>query len=108
MPFAAATAQKIGKYLGYPASNDTYLLIDSALDAIDAMTNTTYSAAAIATIEGYLTALDTLNTAILAQAQLEGSTLLAELRREVRRHCSLVALATGIQVNADIVGSSGV
>lgn len=88
MPFAAATAQKVGKYLGYPAGNSTYTTIDTALDAIDAMTNTTYSAAAVTTIEGYLTTLDTLSAAILTQAQTEGSTLVSELRREYRRHCA--------------------
>lgn len=106
MPFAAATAQKVGKYLGYPADNASQVAIADALATIEAMSNSTYSAAAIATVEGYLTTLDTLATAILTQAQLEGSTLLSELRREYRRHCALVAVATSLNVWSDTTGAT--
>lgn len=106
MPFAAATAQKIGKYLGFPADNASQASIAAALTTIESMTNSTYSTAAIATIESYLTTLDTLATAILTQAQLEGSTLTSELRREYRRHCALVAVATSLNVWSDTTGAT--
>jgi hypothetical protein len=106
MPFAAATAQKIGKYLGYPADNSSQGSIASALTAIESMSNATYSTAAIATIEGYLASLDTLAAAILTEAQTEGSTLVSELRREYRRHCALVAVTTGLEVYSDTTGAT--
>lgn len=106
MPFAAATAQKIGKYLGYPASDASASDISTALTAIEAMTDSTYSAAVIVTIEAYLTELDTIATALNAQRDLEGSTLLPELRREYRRHCALVAIASGLQVYTDTTGAT--
>jgi hypothetical protein len=106
MPFAAATPQKLGKYLGYAATNANQTAIAAALTAIEAMTNTAYSDAAIVTIELHLTNLDTIATAILAQAQLEASTILPELRREYRRHCALVAIATGLDIFADTTGAT--
>lgn len=108
MPFAAATPQKIGKYLGYPADDSSQGAIAAALAVIEAMSNTAYSDAAIATIEAHLTTLDTLSAAIVAEAQLEGSTILAEVRREYRRHCALVAIATSLQVFTDTTGATQV
>ncbi len=49
------------------------------------MTHSGYSNAVIATVEDYLGQLDTLATAINSQRNIEGSTLLPELRREYRR-----------------------
>jgi|688.fasta_scaffold36458_6 hypothetical protein len=49
MPFASPTAQKIGRYLGYPAGNSSQQAIAAALSAIETMTNGIYSNAAIAT-----------------------------------------------------------
>jgi hypothetical protein len=106
MPFAAATAQKIGKYLGYPVTDTSASVIASALAAIEAMTDTTYSAAAITTIEAYLTELDTLATAINTQRSTEGSTLLPELRREYRRQVALVSQAVGLESYIDTAGAS--
>ncbi|PZV02230.1 MAG: hypothetical protein DCF32_15300 [Leptolyngbya sp.] len=106
MPFAAATAQKVGKYLGYPADNASQGAIASALAAIEAMTDATYRDGAIATIEAYLTTLDTLSTAILTEAQTEGSTLVSELRREYRRHCALLATTTSLSVWSDTTGAT--
>ncbi|MEA5447984.1 hypothetical protein VB780_05345 [Leptolyngbya sp. CCNP1308] len=106
MAFASATAQKIGKYLGYPADNSSQGAIAAALAAIEGMTDTTYSDDAIATIEDYLTTLDTLAAAILTETQTEGSTLVSELRREYRRHCALVAVATGLQSWSDTTGAT--
>lgn len=106
MPFAAATAQKIGKYLGYPADNASQGAIAAALAAIEAMTDSTYRDGAIATIEGYLTTLDTLAAAIITEAQAEGSTLVSELRREYRRHCALVAVLTALQTWSDTTGAT--
>lgn len=104
--FAAATAEKIGRYLGYPASNVSQTEISSALTAIETMTNTTYSDNSIAAIEGYISRLDALVTAINTQATTEGSTLLPELRREYRRFCALTAIATGLPIFADTVGAT--
>lgn len=106
MAFSSATAPKIGKYLGYPADNSSQGAIAAALADIEAMTNSTYSTAAIATIEAYLSTLDTLSAAIIAEAQAEASTLLPELRREYRRHCALVAIATSLTVYADTAGAT--
>jgi hypothetical protein len=108
MAFATSTPEKLGKYLGYPASDSSHAAIASALAAIEGMANSTYSAAAIATIEGYLATLDTLAAVILSEAQLEGSTLLSELRREYRRHCALVSVATGLDTYSDTTGATQV
>lgn len=108
MAFATTTAQKIGKYLGYPATDSSQQTISAVLTAITAIANADFRAGAEATIEGYLTTLDTLSGKIVTEAQLEGSTLLPELRKEYRRHCTLVAVATGLEVYADTAGSSGV
>ncbi|MBE9113851.1 hypothetical protein IQ273_31255 [Nodosilinea sp. LEGE 07298] len=108
MPFATATPQKIGKYLGFPASNSSQQTIAAALATVDAMSDANYKAGAIATIETYLTSLDTLAAAILAEAQVDGSTLLPELRREYRRHCALVAIATALDIYADTAGATQV
>ena len=106
MAFLAATKQKIGKYLGYPADDSSATTIGNALTAIEGMTDSTYSAAAVTTIEAYLTELDTIFTAIDTQRATEGSTILPELRREARRYIALVAVATGLNVYADVIGAS--
>jgi transcriptional regulator GlxA family with amidase domain len=106
MPFASSTPQLLGKYLGYPASDDSADTIGSALSRIETMSDTTYSTAAIATIEGYLAELATIFTGINVERDTEGSTLLPELRREARRHIALLSVATGLDVYADVVGSS--
>jgi hypothetical protein len=108
MPFAASTAPKLGQYLGYPANDFSQQAIAAALAAIEGMTNSAYSTAAIATIEGYLSTLDTLAAGILAEAQLEGSTLVGELRREYRRHCALLAVQTGLETYSDTAGATQV
>lgn len=108
MPFATTTPQKIGKYLGYPATDGSQQTIAAVLTSITAIADANYRAGAEATIEGYLTTLDSLAASIIAEAQLEGSTLLAELRREYRRHCTLVAVSTGLEVYADTTGATGV
>lgn len=106
MPFAAATDQKIGKYLGYPASETSAQVIAAALADIEAMASTAYANDAITTIEGYLTQLDSLSTAIDTERSTEGSTLLPELRREYRRYCALLSNATGIEIYIDTSGGS--
>ena len=106
MPFASPTAQKIGRYLGYPASNSSQQAIAAALSAIETMTNGIYSNAAIATVEEYLGQLDTLSTAINSQRSIEGSTLLPELRREYRRFVALVSIATELEIYTDTSGAS--
>ncbi|MBE9157890.1 hypothetical protein IQ265_13800 [Nodosilinea sp. LEGE 06152] len=106
MPFATATAPKLGKYLGYPVTQNSQETIAAALATIDAMSNAAYRDASIATIEGYLDTLDTLAAGILSEAQLEGSTLVSELRREYRRHCALVAVATGLDTYSDTTGAT--
>lgn len=108
MAFDSATPEKLGKYLGYPANDSSAAAIAGALADIEGMTNTTYSTGAIATIEEYLATLDTLAASILSEAQLEGSTLTSELRREYRRHCALVAVATGLDTYSDTTGATQV
>lgn len=106
MPFASPTPQRIGKYLGYPASNSSQQAIAAALSAIETMTHSGYSNAAIATVEDYLGQLDTLATAINSQRSIEGSTLLPELRREYRRFVALVSITTGLEIYTDTSGAS--
>ena len=108
MAFDLSTAQTIGKYLGYPVTDASSATIAAALATIEAMTDSDYSDAAIATIEGYLATLDTLSAAIVLEAQAEASTLLPELRREYRRHCALVAVATSLDTYSDTAGASKV
>jgi hypothetical protein len=106
MAFASATKEKLGKYLGYPASDSSSSTIGTALSSIEGMSDSTYSAAAIATIEGYLSELDSIFTAINTQRETEGSTILPELRREARRYIALVATATNLDVYTDVMGAS--
>lgn len=107
MPFAAATKDKVIGYLGYSVNNTSVSSIIDALSAVESLTDSAASSAAIARIEGYLTELDSISTAIDAQRAIEGSTLLPELRREGRRYCQLVANGLGLSNQIDVFGSSG-
>lgn len=104
MAFATATNEKIIAYLGYECSAQSEAVVEAALTAIEALT----SATAMETrIQGWLTELDTIQTAIVTQRGTEGSTILPELRREGRRFVELVANATGLEKKIDIFGTSG-
>lgn len=106
MAFPTDTAHKVSRYLGFPASGDSLAMIEASLALIQGIGNATYIAGVEAAIAAYLSALATLDAAILAEAQVEGSTLLPELRREYRRHCALVAIALALPILADTAGAS--
>ena len=106
MPFAAATAPAVGHYLGYPASEASAQRILSTLAEIEAMPTTAYANAAILSIEGYLSQLDAIATAINTERAMEGSTLLPELRREYRRYCALLSNALALEAYIDTSGAS--
>jgi hypothetical protein len=106
MSFATSTAQKIGKYLGYPVSESSAQTITAALAAIEAMPSADYASAAITTIEDYLNHLDTIFSSINSERSTEGSTLLPELRREYRRYCALLSNSVGLEIYIDTAGAS--
>lgn len=103
MPFAAATTEKTLAYLGYRADAQALSEIDYALTSINALPDST---GIITRVEGWLSQLDTIFTAINTQRDIDGSTLLPELRREGRRYVVLVANALGLTVQIDVFGSS--
>lgn len=108
MAFAAATKEKVGRYLGFPVTSDSADEIGAALGAVEGMSDGTYSAAAIAAVEGWITQLDAIYTAIDTQRETEGSTILPELRREGRRYVTLIANALNLDIRMDVFGTSGV
>lgn len=103
MAFADASTEKIIAYLGYPNDADSITEVEASLTAISA----TADATAFETrIEGYLTRLEALKTALDTQITTEGSTLITGLRTEGRRYVKLVSTATGLGVRADVWGST--
>lgn len=58
-------------------------------------------------LESWLTELDQILTKIDTERDVEGSTLLPELRREGRRYVVLVANSLGLTVRIDIFGATG-
>jgi hypothetical protein len=103
MPFASATTEKVIAHLGHPYTSASVSLVNSALAA-------TFSAlgeSSVVRIEGWLSQIDTIATAIITQRSTEGSTILPELRREGRRHVQLVANALDLDISMDTFGVSG-
>jgi hypothetical protein len=102
MAFAAATTEKVLTFLGYPFDDFERNYVQGALDLIEAMTDSTTSAAAVTRIEGWLTQLETIETNINTERDIEGTTKLSNLRYEGRRLVSLVANSLKIEVRFDV------
>jgi hypothetical protein len=106
MAFATATIDKVIAYLGYAYTNEDIEYVQAALDAVEALTDSTTSGNAVTRIEAALTRLDAIESSIDTEAGTEGSTLLTPLRYEGRRHVSLVARSLGLEVRSDVFASS--
>ena len=106
MAFATASVDKVIAYLGYSYVNDDVEYVQAALDAVEALTDSTTSANAVTRIESWLTQLDTIMSAIVTERATEGSTLLPGLRFEGRRYIAWVARALQLEVRSDVIGTS--
>lgn len=106
MPFAAASKEKITSYLGYQLNDVELDYVGSALSQIENLSDTTASNNAIARIEGWLTQLDTISTNINTERDVEGTTMLPNLRYEGRRLVALVGNALGLEVRFDVFSSA--
>ena len=106
MAFALGTIDKVINYLGYAYTNEDVDYLQTALDAVEALTDATTSGNAVTRIEAALTRLDAIESAIDAEAGTEGSTLLSPLRYEGRRHVAQVARSLAVEVRSDTFASS--
>lgn len=89
--------------MGFSATAQALEEVTAALTRVNALAS---SAAIITRIEGWLTQLDTIFTAIDTERGTDGSTLMPELRREGRRYVALVANALGLTIQIDVFGST--
>ncbi|NEQ29641.1 MAG: hypothetical protein F6K04_01370 [Leptolyngbya sp. SIO4C5] len=105
--FAAASKEKILAYLGYGFSDENEGYVLEAMQRVQSLSDGTLSTNAVSRVEGWLAQLDTIQTKINTERDIDGSTLLAPLRTEGRRFVQLVANALGLDKQIDIFGTSG-
>jgi hypothetical protein len=107
MAFQSTTREKILSFLGFPFDDQSVDEVTAAMVRVEELNSDIVSTAAIARLEGWLTELDEILTAIDTQRSTEASTILPELRREGRRYVVLVANALALTVRIDIFGATG-
>jgi|GEM_PF-4029257 len=103
--FATASKEAIATLLGYPLNDTELTYIAEAMGQVEDLADSTASTNAVTRIEGWLSQLATIQTNINTERDVEGTTMLPNLRYEGRRHVALIGNALGVEIRFDIFSS---